>query len=198
MEYNILIGGSAGQGLDTISDFLEKVIKRSGFYLFSNKDYMSRVRGGHNFIQIRFGENRVFAHKDKLDLILALDENTVLYHKERLNKDGIIIADKSIKLNDEEILKLPLLELAKGLSLSKAFTSVAAGVILKYFSLEIEGIEKFFNKKLSQEIINKNIEAVKLGYKLIDSKYKAKGKDLSNHLLINGNNAIALGSIAGG
>ena len=38
MEYNILIGGSAGQGLDTISDFLEKVIKRSGFYLFSNKD----------------------------------------------------------------------------------------------------------------------------------------------------------------
>ncbi|WP_294188909.1 2-oxoacid:acceptor oxidoreductase subunit alpha [uncultured Clostridium sp.] len=198
MEYNILIGGSAGQGLDTISDFLEKVIKKSGFYLFSNKDYMSRVRGGHNFIQIRFGENRVFAHKDKLDLILALDENTVLYHKGRLNKDGIIIADKSIKLNDEEILKLPLLELAKGLSLSKAFTSVAAGVILKYFSLEIEGIEKYFNKKLSQEIINKNIEAVKIGYKLIDSKYKAKGKDLSNHLLINGNNAIALGAIAGG
>lgn len=198
MEYNILIGGSAGQGLDTISDFLEKVIKKSGFYLFSNKDYMSRVRGGHNFVQIRFGENRIFAHKDKLDLILALDENTVLYHKEKLMKDGVIIADKGIKVDDEKILKLPLLELAKSISLSKAFTSVAAGVILKYFSLKIEGIEKYFNSKLSEEIINKNIEAVKLGYELIDSKYQLKGTDLSNNILINGNNAIALGAIAGG
>lgn len=198
MEYNILIGGSAGQGLDTISDFLEKVIKKSGFYLFSNKDYMSRVRGGHNFVQIRFGENRIFAHKDKLDLILALDENTVLYHKEKLMKDGVIIADKGIKVDDEKILKLPLLELAKSLSLSKAFTSVAAGVILKYFSLKIEGIEKYFKSKLSEEIINKNIEAVKLGYQLIDSKYQLKGTDLSNNILINGNNAIALGAIAGG
>lgn len=198
MEYNILIGGSAGQGLDTVSDFLEKVIKKSGLYLFSNKDYMSRVRGGHNFIQIRFGEDRVFAHKDKLDLILALDEKTVLYHKDRLNKDGVIIADKGIKLDDKEVLKLPLLEVAKGLSLSKAFTSVAAGVILKYFSLDLEGIEKYFNNKLSEDIRNKNIEAVKLGYNLIESKYSVVGKDLSKNLLINGNNAIALGAVAGG
>lgn len=198
MEYNILIGGSAGQGLDTVSDFLEKVIKNSGFYLFSNKDYMSRVRGGHNFIQIRFGENKIFAHKDALDLILALDENTVLYHKDKLNKDGIIIADKGIKIDDGKLLKLPLIEVAKSLSLSKAFTSVAAGVILKYFSLEIKDIEKYFSNKLSEEIRNKNIEAVKLGYGLIDSKFKATGKNLSNHLLINANNAIALGAIAGG
>jgi 2-oxoglutarate/2-oxoacid ferredoxin oxidoreductase subunit alpha len=198
MEYNILIGGSAGQGLDTVSDFLEKVIKKSGLYLFSNKDYMSRVRGGHNFIQIRFGEDRVFAHKDKLDLILALDENTFLYHKDKLNKDGIIIADKGIKLEDKEVLKLPLLDVAKGLSLSKAFTSVAAGVILKYFSLSLEGIENYFSNKLPEDTRNKNIEAVKLGYNLIESKYKLDGKDLSKELLINGNNAIALGAVAGG
>ncbi len=198
MEYNILIGGSAGQGLDTVSDFLEKVIKKSGFYLFSNKDYMSRVRGGHNFIQIRFGENKVFAHKDTLDLILALDEDTVSYHKEKLQQDGIIIADKGLKLDDEKILKLPLIEVAKSLSLSKAFTSVAAGVILKYFSLDINNIEKYFSDKLSEEIRNKNIEAIKLGYNLIESKYKLVGQDLSNHLLINGNDSIALGAIAGG
>ncbi|WP_066894470.1 2-oxoacid:acceptor oxidoreductase subunit alpha [Clostridium nigeriense] len=198
MEYNILIGGSAGQGLDTVSDFLERVIKKSGFYLFSNKDYMSRVRGGHNFIQIRFGEKKVFAHKDQLDLILALDENTVFNHKNKLNENGVIIADKGLKIDDEKILKLPLIDVAKSLSLSKAFTSVAAGVVLKYFSLSLEGIERFFSTKLSEDIRIKNIEAVKLGYDLVDSKFKLKGKDLSGHILINGNNAIALGAIAGG
>ncbi|MDI9216494.1 2-oxoacid:acceptor oxidoreductase subunit alpha [Clostridium tertium] len=198
MEYNILIGGSAGQGLDTLSDFLEKSIKKFGFYVFSNKDYMSRVRGGHNFIQIRFGENKIYSHKNELDLILALDENTISYHKDRLKDDGIIISDKSIKNEYKKIIKLPLIETAKGLSLSKAFTSVAAGVILKYFSIGLENIDKYFSNKLPEDIRNKNIEAVRLGYDLIDSKYKMQGNDLSNYILINGNNAIALGAIAGG
>jgi 2-oxoglutarate/2-oxoacid ferredoxin oxidoreductase subunit alpha len=198
VEYNILIGGSAGQGLDTLSDFLERSIKKFGFYVFSNKDYMSRVRGGHNFIQIRFGENKIYSHKNELDLILALDENTISYHKDRLKDDGIIISDKSIKNEYKKIIKLPLIETAKGLSLSKAFTSVAAGVILKYFSIDLENIDKYFSSKLSEDIRNKNIQAVKLGYDLIESKHKMQGNDLSDHILINGNNAIALGAIAGG
>lgn len=198
MEYNILIGGSAGQGLDTLSDFLERSIKKFGFYVFSNKDYMSRVRGGHNFIQIRFGENKIYSHKNELDLILALDENTISYHKDRLKDDGIIISDKSIKNEYKKIIKLPLIETAKGLSLSKAFTSVAAGVILKYFSIDLENIDKYFSSKLSEDIRNKNIQAVKLGYDLIESKHEMQGNDLSDHILINGNNAIALGAIAGG
>ena len=198
MEYNILIGGSAGQGLDTLSDFLERSIKKFGFYVFSNKDYMSRVRGGHNFIQIRFGENKIYSHKNELDLILALDENTISYHKDRLKDDWIIISDKSIKNEYNKIIKLPLIETAKGLSLSKAFTSVAAGVILRYFSIDLENIDKYFSSKLSEDIRNKNIQAVKLGYDLIESKHKMQGNDLSDHILINGNNAIALGAIAGG
>lgn len=198
MEYNILIGGSAGQGLDTLSDFLERSIKKFGFYVFSNKDYMSRVRGGHNFIQIRFGENEIYSHKNELDLILALDENTISYHKDRLKDDGIIISDKSIKNEYKKNIKLPLIETAKGLSLSKAFTSVAAGVILKYFSIDLENIDKYFSSKLSEDVRNKNIQAVKLGYDLIESKHKMQGNDLSDHILINGNNAIALGAIAGG
>ena len=159
---------------------------------------MSRVRGGHNFIQIRFGEKLIYSHKNKLDLILALDENTIIYHKDRLKDDGIIIADKSIKNDDKKLLKLGLLDTAKSLGLSKAFTSVAAGVVLKYFSIDIKETFNYFSSKLSEDIRNKNIEAVKLGYDLIDSKYSLKGKDLSNHLLIDGNIAIALGALAGG
>ena len=198
MEFNILIGGSAGQGLDTVSNFIEKSIKKAGLYTFSNKDYMSRVRGGHNFIQIRFGEKLIYSHKNKLDLILALDENTIIYHKDRLKDDGIIIADKSIKNDDKKLLKLGLLDTAKSLGLSKAFTSVAAGVVLKYFSVDIKETFNYFSSKLSEDIRNKNIDAVKLGYDLIDSKYSLKGKDLSNYLLIDGNIAIALGALAGG
>ncbi|WP_317076477.1 2-oxoacid:acceptor oxidoreductase family protein [Clostridium neonatale] len=93
MNYNILIGGSAGQGMDTISDFLEKSLKKKGFYVFSNKDYMSRVRGGHNYTQIRFGTDPIYSHANELDLILALDENTTHLHINNLKEDGSLILD---------------------------------------------------------------------------------------------------------
>lgn len=197
MNYNILIGGSAGQGMDTVSDFLEKAFKKKGVYIFSNKDYMSRVRGGNNFTQIRFGTEPLYSHKQDLDLILALDENTVLLHKDRLKKDGIIIVDESINVDDNRLVKLPLKKTAISLGIPRAFTSVAAGAILKYFSLHHE-VEALFGTKLNEDIKNKNIEAIKLGYTLIDSKYSIEKTDLSNHILINGNDAIALGAIAGG
>lgn len=197
MNYNILIGGSAGQGMDTVSDFLEKAFKKNGAYVFSIKDYMSRVRGGHNFTQIRFGDEPIYSHEQNLDLILALDENTVKFHKERLKEDGIIILDESLKVEDSKALKLPLRKIANGIGIPKGFTSVAAGAILKYFSFYSD-FESLFSKKLDENLRNLNIEAIKSGYKLIDSKYSLKGTDLSNHLLINGNNAIALGAIAGG
>ena len=197
MNYNILIGGSAGQGMDTVSDFLEKAFKKNGAYVFSNKDYMSRVRGGHNFTQIRFGDEPIYSHKQDLDLILALDENTVTFHKERLKEDGIIILDESLKAEDSKALKLPLKKTANTIGIPKGFTSVAAGAILKYFSFYSD-FENLFSKKLDEKLRNLNIEAIKSGYKLIDSKYSLEGNDLSNHLLINGNNAIALGAIAGG
>ncbi|BFK80452.1 2-oxoacid:acceptor oxidoreductase subunit alpha [Clostridium baratii] len=198
MDYNILIGGSAGQGMDTVSDFLEKALKKKGFYVFSNKDYMSRVRGGHNYTQIRFGVSEpIYSHKNELDLILALDENTAISHIKDLKEDGKIIVDESIKFDDKRTLKLPLLKTATTLGISRGFTSVAAGAILKYFSLHGD-VDELFSKKLKEPIRSKNIEAIHLGYDLLDSKYVLKGKDLSNHILINGNNAIALGAIAGG
>lgn len=198
MDYNILIGGSAGQGMDTVSDFLEKALKKKGFYVFSNKDYMSRVRGGHNYTQIRFRASEpIYSHKNELDLILALDENTAISHIKDLKEDGKIIVDESIKFDDKRTLKLPLLKTATALGISRGFTSVAAGAILKYFSLHGD-VDELFSKKLKEPIRSKNIEAIHLGYDLLDSKYVLKGKDLSNHILINGNNAIALGAIAGG
>ncbi|CUQ12994.1 2-oxoacid:acceptor oxidoreductase subunit alpha [Clostridium baratii] len=198
MDYNILIGGSAGQGMDTVSDFLEKALKKKGFYVFSNKDYMSRVRGGHNYTQIRFGISApIYSHKNELDLILALDENTAISHIKDLKEDGKIIVDESIKFDDKRTLKLPLLKTATTLGISRGFTSVAAGAILKYFSLHGD-VDELFSKKLKEPIRSKNIEAIHLGYDLLDSRYILKGKDLSNHILINGNNAIALGAIAGG
>ncbi|MBP9921488.1 MAG: 2-oxoacid:acceptor oxidoreductase family protein, partial [Proteiniclasticum sp.] len=64
MDFNLLIGGAAGQGMETFSATLSKILQKRGYHLFTLQDYMSRVRGGHNFFQIRFSENLVKTHRD--------------------------------------------------------------------------------------------------------------------------------------
>ena len=88
MKFNILVGGTAGQGMDTISDFIEKLLFKKGFYVFSNKDYMSRVRGGHNFTQVRFGDEPIYTHTTSIDLIIALDKDTIDTHLNNLEDNG--------------------------------------------------------------------------------------------------------------
>lgn len=38
--YNILIGGAAGQGIDTTVAILEKLLKHSGYYIYTTRDFM--------------------------------------------------------------------------------------------------------------------------------------------------------------
>jgi 2-oxoglutarate/2-oxoacid ferredoxin oxidoreductase subunit alpha len=198
VKYNLLVGGSAGQGMDTISDFLEKYFKGRGLYIFSNKDYMSRVRGGNNFTQVRFGDEPVFSHDDELDLVVALDKHTVELHMNRLKKDGIIYIDEAIDYNDEKVVKLPLMKTAKDLGLNRAFGMVAAGAVIKYFGFPNEGVENILSKRFNDDVRKINVEAVNKGYELVAAKYKVIEGKTENTILINGNTAIGVGALAGG
>jgi len=42
---------------------------------------MSRIRGGHNLYQVRFSDRKVSASKEIVDILLALDLNTIEIHK---------------------------------------------------------------------------------------------------------------------
>lgn len=198
MEFNILVGGSAGQGMDTISDFLEKVLKLKGYYVFSNKDYMSRARGGNNFTQIRVSEEPIYTHSNKLDFIIALDKNTAEFHVDRLQEKGAILLDEGVKFEHEKVISLPLVKLSNELGLSRAFGMMAIGVTMKYFGLSLDGFERFIPTKYTEQVRNINIEAVKKGYDLIDSRYDAVNNEGADTLLLNGNTSIALGAMAAG
>ena len=90
MDFNILIGGEAGQGLKTVDNILGKILFREGFNIFSSKDFMSRIRGGHNFMQLRISDEKLYGPDNDLDLLIALNKESVDIHREQLKDDGII------------------------------------------------------------------------------------------------------------
>lgn len=198
--YNLLVGGAAGQGVDTMTSILEKLLKQSGCDIFTMRDLMSRIRGGHNFSRIRFGENVPKTHSELLDGIIALDAETVSTHMEFLKPDGFLLCDRSIEASDARINQLDMTVIAKELGDSRAAGSIAIGAALKLFgiSLEEDTVRTVFEQTVKKEVVELNVKAVLKGNDSVEQKFERPRGDFSNHMLISGNKALALGALAAG
>ena len=95
-EFSVLIGGKAGFGIDKASLIIANLIGRLGYRIYIYRDYPSLIRGGHTFSIIRASTEKVAAHRDKIDALLALNQETVDIHKDRLKSDGILIYDSDL------------------------------------------------------------------------------------------------------
>jgi 2-oxoglutarate/2-oxoacid ferredoxin oxidoreductase subunit alpha len=199
MDYNVLIGGAAGQGMETMASILEKILHRKGFEVFTIRDYMSRVRGGHNFIQVRFGNEKLTSHRDTLDVIIALNSETIVLHEAGLSPEGFILCDEDIQMDNQKIVKLALKTAAKEAGNPKAYGSAAIGALLKLFSINTEDIYEVLCRFLTEEVAEQNIKALNNGFQLAgNSIMEAKALKRQKTLLIDGNEAIALGALAAG
>ena len=168
--YNILVGGAAGQGIDTTVANLEVLLKKAGFYVFTVRDFMSRVRGGHNFSLIRFGSEEVMSHSNKIDGIIALDDDTVEIHKDKLTKDGVILCDSKLSTTDPRAIKLNMDVMAKELGNIRVSGSIALGAILKLFGIGMDHVEETMKTLVKEMYLEMNLKAVKIGYDSVSSE----------------------------
>ena len=198
MHYNLLIGGAAGQGIDTMAAILGKLLKKEGYAVLTTHDFMSRIRGGHNFTLIRFGDSPAYSHSMALDGLIALDDETVGLHIGELKPEGFILCDEKIKTEDERAIKIPMTEMAKELGNPRVSGSIATGVLLKLFGLSLDGLEKILVQELKEELLEINRKAYVQGYDQVEPRYEKLKADFSGHMIINGNKAVALGALAAG
>ncbi|MEE8370061.1 MAG: 2-oxoacid:acceptor oxidoreductase family protein, partial [Dehalococcoidia bacterium] len=73
-DMSIMIGGDAGQGVESSGAGFCQAFTRAGLHVFGTQDYRSRVRGGHNHYQIRLSETPLYSHSGAVQLLLALTE----------------------------------------------------------------------------------------------------------------------------
>jgi len=138
-ELTIKIAGEAGQGMQTVGFNLCKLFKKCGFHIFANQDYMSRIRGGNNFFQLRISEAPVYTLRKHSDIIVALDKPSISIHRETLNAGGVMLIDKK-KLNiteENSFLDIPMYDIAKNLGNEIFVNSVAYGAIAAMVDVEI-------------------------------------------------------------
>lgn len=198
LMYNILIGGAAGQGIDTTAAILEKLLKRAEYNVFTVRDFMSRVRGGHNFSLIRFGIEPVHSHSNRLDGIVALDEDTIKLHQEQLKDNGFILCDSKLTISDPRLIKVDMDKIGKSLGNTRVSGSIAIGAILKLFGENLDNVENVLQSFIKQQYLEINMKAVKEGYQSTTERFPHLYGKYGDWMLITGSKAVALGAIAAG
>ena len=78
--FAIGIGGAAGQGVATPGDIFAKIFSRRGLHLNAYNAYQSIIRGGHTFLTIRTGPEKVTNMGDRLDLLIPLNQDAMDRH----------------------------------------------------------------------------------------------------------------------
>ncbi|HIH95672.1 TPA: 2-oxoacid:acceptor oxidoreductase subunit alpha [Methanosarcina acetivorans] len=211
LDYTLRIGGEAGQGLQTIGGALAKIFSRKGYYVFTHQDYMSRVRGGHNFYQIRFSDRKVSASRDMVDILLALDLNTIEIHKESVRNDGFILYDSETikkKFERPEFIDVPFKKIALDVGKSSIMANtVATGAVLGLLDLGLENLNEILKstfKKKGEEVIGKNLACAEAGYNYsLSNCPRCEGVEIMEPeekklMLIDGVQAIGLGALMSG
>ena len=196
--YNLLIGGAAGQGIETTAAILEKLMKRSGYNVFTTRDFMSRVRGGHNFSLVRFGTEIIQSHSEQLDGIIALNDETVELHKDKLNEGGFILCDSKLTTTDSRAIKLNMAEMAKNLGNPKVSGSIAIGIILKLFGEKLDYVHDVISTFVKDEVLEVNIKAIEEGYLSVEKLFSHFPGEYSDWMILSGSKALSLGAIAAG
>lgn len=195
MDRNVLIGGAAGQGMDTVANLFNKVLQRSGYYVYTTSDYRSRVRGGHNFFQIRFSDREISSPRRGLDVIFALNEETLERHLDRLNEGGVSFCDEGIE-GFEGTKKYDLVKKAKELGNPKMISTIGLGMLIGKLKIDVKVGEEVVRETFKEGLIDGNIKALDYGYSI--TKTEVNPIEARESILINGNQAVGLGAAAAG
>jgi 2-oxoglutarate ferredoxin oxidoreductase subunit alpha len=166
MDYTIKIGGAAGQGIQTIGSSLSKVFSRYGYHLFSHQDYESRVRGGHNFFQIRFSEHPVLCPRDPVDILIALDKESIPLHGGELSDIGFAVydsADTKEKHEGPSYIDVPFSQLAVDQGGNKVMANTAAtGAVLGMLGMDVDLLAKVLEDTLKRkDLLEQNIKVAR-------------------------------------
>lgn len=206
------IGGDQGEGIDSTGDIVIHVANRLGYYVYGYKSFSSRIKGGHTNYKVRIGVRPIRAATKRTDILVALNQETINLAAPEL-EGGVILADSAFQPTlpasaNAQLLMLPMTQIAKesGSALMRNMVAAGASAALLGFSLEpfSDYVAKRFGSK-GAAVVRSNQEALQKGYQAIAEQlsqvtrtFALESSRPADRLVLTGNDAVALGALAGG
>ncbi len=208
VDVNFMVGGEAGQGVQSAGYLIAKALSRSGYHVFADQDYESRIRGGHNFFRIRAGDAPVMAPSDNVNVLIALDKRSIDLHRDETTDRGAVIYDPDAVKDAGDgatMFPVPLNKLAQEKAGNEIMANtVALGAALAVTGADFSRLSDVLLEYFGQKTGEANVKAANAGYEYAHENFKGNTdfnlKIVSDtvRLLLSGNDAISVGAIVAG
>lgn len=212
-DITIGIAGAAGDGMDKTGDSLAKTASRLGLYVCAYNSYQSIIRGGHIWLRIRLGQEKVYTHGDRLHALIALNQDSIERHAPEIESGGVLLfnGDKlrcNIPLRDNVAsLPLPIAELTKpfGRIPPVMQNTVALGALLFLLGLDFDVLQGVLADTFAhrdKSVVDQNVDLARTGLDYAREKFVPLGCQWkftrTRRPFVTGNEAFAIGAVAAG
>src|SRR5438067_3236350 len=212
MKYSfaVSIGGAAGQGVATPGNIFARIFVRRGLHLIAYNAYQSIIRGGHTFLTIRTGPERVTTVGDQIHLLIPLNQDTMDRHLRLLGPGAAVVYNgESIKPgaapDGVRLCPLPVSELTHNSrnKLEQNTLAVAAGLSMMGIGFQplAEVLTQQFQKK-GEAVVSENVEVARAAYDYGTRAFEPFARPVpmteNRYAMLTGNMALAMGGAAAG
>ena len=208
--FAIGIGGAAGQGVATPGDIFAKIFSRRGLHLNAYNAYQSIIRGGHTFLTIRTGPDRVTNLGDRIDLLIPLNQDAMNRHLGLLLEGAACIYNAdTIKpgaaAQGVQLCPLPVSRLADITRNKVAQNTLAVGAALSMAGVGFQPLEQVLSEQFGKKgdaVVAENVGIARAGYEYATANFRPFPWPLpiteNRYAVMSGNTAMAMGGAAAG
>ncbi len=213
VDFVVRLGGEGGDGVISCGELFAQAAARTEYHVFTYISYPAEIRGGYSMIQIRTRDWTIYSMGSKVDYLVVFNQEAYDRSIKELRKDGMVIYDPETVMVDEKIqavnCPVPFSALANKITGGKLGKNVVAlGVLGDIFSIDESFLQQLLKDRYGakgSEIIEKNIKMLSAGYAALsnnapDKRFHLKSGNggKARYMMLSGNEAVALGTIAAG
>lgn len=171
-RFEMRFAGTGGQGIILASIILAEAALLDGKNCIQTQSYGPEARGGASKSEVIISDDIIdYPKVQKPDILAVLSQKAYNMYKNDLKSDGIVIADNSIIVNDNEVNKvisLPIIETAKN-DVGSLFTAniVLLGAVAELTRIvSKESLLKAIIQKVPKDTEKLNKTAFEAGYSI--------------------------------
>lgn len=209
----VRFAGDGGEGVITTGEFFSTASSHLGLDVFRVTSLPAEIKGGPAMIQVRVAHGKPQSQGSFLDILVCFNNEVYQMHKADLKPNGVLITDPSCVVDDTNIdathFEIPFTQLARkeaGGALAK--NMVVLGAVSAFLGMPFETFKELIHLKFDrkgEKVVTNNLNGLQLGRDYVFERewekqvpFHIEKQAPHNKLLLNGNDAIALASIASG
>ncbi len=200
-DFSALIGGIAGDGINEAGVTVGRLFNLLGYRIYMYYDYPSLIRGGHNFSLVRASRRKIGTPTEKVDVLIALNQETLEKHRERLKDKSFVIYDAD-KVKPQELKSkgcgLPVSQILKEEgALPIMRNTCILGGFCRVVGIDWQVLEEVLKKHIPKKL-EQNLKVARRGYDSAVEFCRVEKLEQESLPIMTGNQAIGLGLIKAG